>query len=196
VRDYILLFTITNMLVSTVTSSMPLLGSGFQRLTFSFLWVLELSPCLSYKLLTTTEPQQFTKFKVIGMLLPTVRWPVCLGVKPHMELKARFCYCQFRVCWCGAPSLARGWACRLHLLLALAIAVILRSESRGTHDNILLPQIRDSPNLEDQVPQEGDGPVITPGTGFPFRRLLRLAGLRWRYSKPPPHCLHFAKFHS
>jgi hypothetical protein len=38
------------------------------------------------------------------------------------------------------------------LLLALAGAVILRSESRGTHDQILLSQIRDSPNLEDQVP--------------------------------------------
>jgi hypothetical protein len=26
----------------------------------------------------------------------------------------------------------------------------------------------------------------SPGTGFPFRRLLRLAGLRWRYSDRPP----------
>jgi hypothetical protein len=34
----------------------------------------------------------------------------------------------------------------------LASAVILGSESRGTRDNILLPQIRDSPNLEGQVP--------------------------------------------
>jgi hypothetical protein len=25
------------------------------------------------------------------------------------------------------------------------------------------------------------------GTGFPFHRLLRLAGLRWRYSNPPLH---------
>jgi hypothetical protein len=29
---------------------------------------------------------------------------------------------------------------------------ILGSESRGTHDHILLSQIRDSPNVEDQVP--------------------------------------------
>jgi hypothetical protein len=29
---------------------------------------------------------------------------------------------------------------------------ILRPESRGTHDPILLSQIRDSPNLEGQVP--------------------------------------------
>jgi hypothetical protein len=27
----------------------------------------------------------------------------------------------------------------------------------------------------------------TKDTGFPFRRLLRIAGLRWRYSNPSPH---------
>jgi hypothetical protein len=37
------------------------------------------------------------------------------------------------------------------------------------------------------IPQEQDDPVIPPGTGFPFRCLLRLAGLRWRYWNPPPH---------
>jgi hypothetical protein len=41
--------------------------------------------------------------------------------------------------------------CRLQLLLAPVRAVFLRAESRGTHDHILLSQIRDSPNLEDQV---------------------------------------------
>jgi hypothetical protein len=41
--------------------------------------------------------------------------------------------------------------CRLQLLLALASAVIFRSESRET-DHILLSQIRDSSNLEGQVP--------------------------------------------
>jgi hypothetical protein len=59
----------------------------------------------------------------------------------------------------------RGRVCRLQLLLALASAVILGFESRGTRGHILLSQIRD----------------------FPFRRLLRLAGSRWRYSTPPPH---------
>jgi hypothetical protein len=38
------------------------------------------------------------------------------------------------------------------LLLALASAVILRSEYRGAHVGILMSQIRDSPNLEVQVP--------------------------------------------
>jgi hypothetical protein len=72
---------------------------------------------------------------------------------------------QLRVCWCGALSLTRVWVCRLQLLLALASAVILGSESRGACDHILLSQILD----------------------FPFRRLLRLAESRWRYSTPLPH---------
>jgi hypothetical protein len=76
-------------------------------------------------------------------------------------------------------------------MLALASTVILGSESSGTHDHILLSQIWDSPILDGQVrviyiPQEQRGPVIAPGSGFPFRRLLRFAGLRWRYSNPPP----------
>jgi hypothetical protein len=36
-------------------------------------------------------------------------------------------------------------------MLVLASAVILMSEPRGTHDNILLFQIRNSSNLEGQV---------------------------------------------
>jgi hypothetical protein len=59
----------------------------------------------------------------------------------------------------------RGRFCRLQLLLVLASAVILGSESRGTLDHILLSQIWDSN----------------------FLRILRLARLRWRYSTPPPH---------
>jgi hypothetical protein len=35
------------------------------------------------------------------------------------------------------------------------------------------------------IRQEEDGPVIPPGTGFPFRRPVRLAGLQWRYLNPP-----------
>jgi hypothetical protein len=71
---------------------------------------------------------------------------------------------QLRVCWFGAPSLTRGRVCRLQLLLVLARAVILGSESLVTRDHILLSQIWD----------------------FPFRRPLWLAGSRWKYSTPPP----------
>jgi hypothetical protein len=41
-------------------------------------------------------------------------------------------------------SLTRGGVCRLQFLLVLVSLVILRSESCGTHDYILLSQIRDS----------------------------------------------------
>jgi hypothetical protein len=49
-------------------------------------------------------------------------------------------------------SLMRGWVRSLRLLLVLASAVTLRSESCGSHDHISLSQIRDSPNLEGEVP--------------------------------------------
>jgi hypothetical protein len=34
-------------------------------------------------------------------------------------------------------------------------------------------------------PREQGGNFVPPGTGFPFRRLLRLTGSRWRDSNPP-----------
>jgi hypothetical protein len=43
-RDYTSEFTITHTLLSTATSSLPLLDSGFQQWMFSFLWVPKLSP--------------------------------------------------------------------------------------------------------------------------------------------------------
>jgi hypothetical protein len=62
----------------------------------------------------------------------------------------------FQLNTCGysphvTSSLTRGCVCRLQLLLVLASTVILRSESRGTHDHILVSQIRDSPSLGGQV---------------------------------------------
>jgi hypothetical protein len=37
------------------------------------------------------------------------------------------------------------------------------------------------------APHWSSGPIILPGTGFPFRRILRLAGLWWNYCNPPRH---------
>jgi hypothetical protein len=48
--------------------------------------------------------------------------------------------------------LMRWRICPLQLLLALISTVILRYESCGTYDHILLSQIQDSPNLERQAP--------------------------------------------
>jgi hypothetical protein len=136
---------------------------------------------------------------------------VCLGDKPLKTHNWQFFF-QLNTCF-NSPyvtsSLMRGWICPFQLLLALARTVVLRSESHGTHDHILLSQIQDSLNLEGQVPvyipQEQGGPVMPPGIGFPFRHLLWLAGLWWRYLTLPPHrilnavcveCLHKTSSHT
>jgi hypothetical protein len=112
----------------------------------------------------------------------------------------------FQLNTCGhslyvTSSLTRGWVCRSQLLLFLASAVILVYQSLGTHEPYFtvsdsrLPQPW-GPSPSIYIPQEQGGLVISPGIRFPFRRLLRLAGLWLRYSNPPPHgvlyfvCLH------
>jgi hypothetical protein len=64
------------------------------------------------------------------------------------------------------------------------------SESLRTRNHTLLSRLRlpqpGGPGSRIYIPQEQGGTVIPPGTGFPLSRLLRLAGLRWRYSNPPP----------
>jgi hypothetical protein len=70
-----------------------------------------------------------------------------------------------RVCWCPALSLTRRRVCSLQLMLVLASAVIHGTDFRGSCDHIILSQ----------------------DLGLPFRRLLGLAGLRWKYSTHPPN---------
>jgi hypothetical protein len=95
----------------------------------------------------------------------------------------------FQLNTCGyspyvTSSLTTGWICRLELLLVLASRVtqvrVPRDSPHFTASDSRLPQPEGSgPCI--YILQELGGPVIHPDTGFPFRLLLRLAGLRWRY---------------
>jgi hypothetical protein len=98
--------------------------------------------------------EEYTESLSLSLILrPTVSRLVCLGMK---YLLPDF----ITVRSCGFVDVGRSlWrkegVCHLQLLLVLASAVILGSESRRTRDRTWLSQIRD----------------------FPLRRLLRLAGL-------------------
>jgi hypothetical protein len=74
---------------------------------------------------------------------------------------------------------------------AVCNAITEWSESLRTHNHTLLSHLGlpqpGGPGTRIYIPQEQGGPDLRLGTGSPLRRLLRLTGLRWRYSNPPPH---------
>jgi hypothetical protein len=89
------------------------------------------------------------------MLRPTVSQSASLSwfeAQPGAQGQNFVTVRQLRVCSYAAPFLTRGLICPLQLLLVLASTLIPRSLSCGTHDSILMSQIRDSSNLEGQVP--------------------------------------------
>jgi hypothetical protein len=77
---------------------------------------------------------------------------------------------QLRSCSCGAPSLTRGRVCLLYMLLALAIAVFLGSESLGSRHHILLSQFWDLLFVASYDSQGRGGGVLTRlHTVFPWQ---------------------------
>jgi hypothetical protein len=78
---------------------------------------------------------------------------------------------QLRVCYFVAPSLTRGGSCTLLLLLGIASAVALGSESRWTQGHILLSQFLrlpqpGRPDHRIYFPQEQGGLVIPPSSSY------------------------------
>jgi hypothetical protein len=116
----------------------------------------------------------------VTLRLAVYRQAVRLGAEP-LEIHGQNCFPQ--LINCGhilyvTSSKTRGWVSRLQFLLALASALILRSESAGFLIKFYFLRFETSPIWSPGGP---GGPVVPPPpTGFPFRRLLRLAGLRWR----------------
>jgi hypothetical protein len=72
---------------------------------------------------------------------------------------------------------------------AICIAITQWSRFRRTRNHTLLSHLRllqpGGPGSRIYIPQEQGVSAIPPGAGFPLRRLLRLAGLRWMYFNPP-----------
>jgi hypothetical protein len=81
------------------------------------------------------------------MLRLTINRQVCLGHKPLSGVQDRIFLIvrHLRFFLCGTLSMTRGRVCRLQVLLAVANAVILGSESCGIHSHVILSQIRDTP---------------------------------------------------
>jgi hypothetical protein len=118
-------------------------------------------------------------------LRPTVSRPVCLGAGipsgSQHQISLSPTIAGFLI-WDTLTDERTGLYLLVQLLLGLARAVTLGSKSRRAHGHILLSHLRlpqpGGPGSRIYIPQEQGGPVILLGSGYPFCRLLRLAGLR------------------
>jgi hypothetical protein len=136
---------------------------------------------------------QLIKVRVEVMLWPTVSRVVSLGIKPPSGAQDQILLlsdsCGFvdvgRPLWrqdapvvhnCCRSSPAQSFSGPSPAGL-MTILYCLRFETQ--------PTWRARP-LYLYPPGTGWHSYIPPGTGFPFRLLLRLAGLRWKNSNPPP----------
>jgi hypothetical protein len=137
--------------------------------------------------------------------------PICVGAKPLEACdplsKSKLSWChvsirnprpdfftakQLRYCLCGAPSLTRGqvWSVNYNCCWPSPEQSFLVPSPTGLMAIFYCPRLETRPIWRARspyfyIPLEKSGPLVYPGTGFSFRRLLRLEGLRWKYSNPP-----------
>jgi hypothetical protein len=95
---------------------------------------------------------------------------------------------QFHHHWQDSPfwSTALEDSTRFHLVFTSLDFVTIFFTEQDTQPCVQPPNLR-TRFLYLFPPVTGWPSYIPPSTGFPFCRILRLAGLRWRYSNPPPH---------
>jgi hypothetical protein len=174
-------------LVSTVTSSLLLLRSGFQLRTFPF---------LSYQILTARAHNDSPsspltdhkiKNKVKVMLRPTVG-PFILVSGTHTGPKTRFYFCQTIAGLLMWSALFNGTTGLSYTIAAVPrqrnhsrVRLLRKSWPYFTVWNSRLPR-PGWPGPRIFIPREQGSPVIPPGTGFLFCHLLRLSKLPWRYT--------------
>jgi hypothetical protein len=126
-------------------------------------------------------------------VMPTISRPVSHGVKPLMGPKTRFLLLSDS---CGFLDVGRPpwWEEESVFTIVAAAIQCSHFSSQVPRESWSYCIVSDStlpqpggPGPRMYNPQEQDFPVISTNNGFPFRRLLPLAGQRWRCSNPPPH---------
>jgi hypothetical protein len=160
-------------------------------------WLITISMNMNFK----ERWQNCTKSK---SKLVKVSRLVCPGVRPQSGPVTNFSYClKFSIDSCEfilwRPLWQEDGSVIYCCCLASPAHSLLGLSPTGLKPYFIVPVFEAPPIWRSRpqylyIPQGQDGPVTPPGTGFPFRRLLWLAGLRWRYCNTPPQGYNCCKW--